>query len=93
VKEVRKLVTRPVLRKDFIFDEYQVYESRALGADAVLLIAALLDRARRKSISGFQESWDFQCFSRSTIRKSLRRPCEWMLTYRHKQQGPEDPQR
>jgi len=40
---VKESVKIPVLRKDFIIDEYQLYESRAFGADAVLLIASLLD--------------------------------------------------
>lgn len=43
LRAVKKSVDLPVLRKDFIFDDYQVYESAAAGADAVLLIVAALD--------------------------------------------------
>jgi indole-3-glycerol phosphate synthase len=46
VPAIKHAVTKPVLRKDFIFDAYQIYESRAYGADAILLIASLLDRTR-----------------------------------------------
>jgi indole-3-glycerol phosphate synthase len=44
LSEGRKVLTKPLLRKDFIFDEYQIYESRAYEADAILLIAALLEK-------------------------------------------------
>ena len=43
LREVKRGTSLPVLRKDFIFDEYQVYESAAAGADALLLIVAALD--------------------------------------------------
>ncbi|HEX8353030.1 MAG TPA: indole-3-glycerol phosphate synthase TrpC [Pyrinomonadaceae bacterium] len=43
--EVKAATRLPVLRKDFVFDEYQVYESAAAGADALLLIVAALDDA------------------------------------------------
>ncbi len=46
LSDVRKICSKPVLRKDFIFDEYQIYESRAYEADAILLIAAILEKSQ-----------------------------------------------
>jgi indole-3-glycerol phosphate synthase len=60
--QVRAVVQRPLLRKDFLIDEYQIYEARAFDADAVLLIAAILDDGRLK---------DFQSLARDLAMDSL----------------------
>lgn len=46
LEAIRKMVDIPLLRKDFIYDEYQVYEAAAYGADAILLIMTMLEQKR-----------------------------------------------
>lgn len=48
LKRIRKMTELPILRKDFMIEPYQFYEAKVIGADAVLLIAAILDDARMK---------------------------------------------
>ena len=56
LRRARAATTLPVLRKDFVYDEYQVWQARAMGADAILLIAASLTAAQMRELKGLAES-------------------------------------
>jgi indole-3-glycerol phosphate synthase len=58
---IKEVVDIPLLRKDFIFDLYQVYESRAYGADALLLITSILSQEQLKELVLLSHSLDLKC--------------------------------
>ncbi len=58
LKQARASCDLPVLRKDFLIDVYQVYESRAMGADAILLIAACLNDAQMVEMEAVARNLD-----------------------------------
>jgi len=73
LRTVREAVDIPVLRKDFIIDPYQVFESRAFGADAILVIADALTNDSMKTILTLAESVGLDCLVEVHNEKGLKR--------------------
>jgi len=70
---IKKMVSLPLLRKDFIIDPYQIYETRVLGGDAVLLIAGLLEDNILKESIDLAASLDLAPLVEVHTRKELER--------------------
>jgi len=68
---IRKAQDLPLLRKDFIIDEYQIHEARAAGADAILLIAACLDRNQLQDYLGIAQRLGLDVLVESHTYKEL----------------------
>jgi len=71
--EIKEAVAIPLLRKDFIFDPYQVYESRAYGADAVLLIAAILEQRQLDELLSLSHNLAMSCLVEAHDERELER--------------------
>ena len=56
LKDVKKITNLPILRKDFIVDTYQIYESKFIGADCILLIASILNDKQLREFSDLAET-------------------------------------
>ncbi len=73
MSEVKAGVDLPVLRKDFILEPYQVYESRFFGADAILLIADLLSKGNLSELIRLADSLGLDCLVESHTEKELKK--------------------
>ena len=73
LREISQSISLPCLRKDFIIDEYQIYEAKTLGASAVLLICAILDDEKLKSYLELAHSLGLSALVETHNREELMR--------------------
>jgi len=76
INKAKKLTKLPILRKDFIIDEYQVYESRYYGADAILLIASLLSKEEIDSLLEIARDLGMECLIEVSNKEELEKVLE-----------------
>ncbi|MFA6281427.1 MAG: indole-3-glycerol phosphate synthase TrpC [Candidatus Omnitrophota bacterium] len=73
IEDIKKEIDLPVLRKDFIIDEMQILESRAVGADAVLLIMRILDEEKLPRLYNFSKKLGMDTIIEVHTEKELRK--------------------
>lgn len=72
----RERLSTPILRKEFIIDEYQILEAKALGADLILLIAAILDKKEVKAFASLAKSLGLEILFEVHDQDELEKVCE-----------------
>ena len=73
IEEIKKEINLPILRKDFIFEEVQILESRAVGADAVLLIMGILTEERLEQLYKFAKDLGMDALIEVHTEKELKK--------------------
>ena len=73
LKEVKAITSLPILRKDFMVDEYQIYEAKLIGADCILLIASILNDNEIQSFVDLAESLELDYLIEVHDLKELKR--------------------
>ena len=73
LRDTKKITKKPLLRKDFIIDEYQVYESRFYGADAILLIAGILTKNKISKFIEIAKKYKMDCLVEVHTEKELKK--------------------
>lgn len=76
IQQIKQTCQLPILRKDFIIDPYQIYESKAFGADCILLIAAALDLSEMKEFEAIAESLNMAVLVESHNQAELEKAIE-----------------
>ena len=75
IKEAKKITKKPIIMKDFILDEYQIYEANLIGADAVLLISSFVSQKKLNELVKITQSLGMdclvECHNPATLKKAL----------------------